>query len=137
MLPHFSNNAEASRGFHDLGRVWIELGKKTSDVALAKAGARLVQEAAAMKKDLFTSMGKSVDRKQNPPYMPAVVGDTPTWGKGRVYSELLHSGVLSEELVRIVKEYAAANGGSTLGLPGGGMRLGGFLNSGHAYGIIQ
>jgi hypothetical protein len=137
MLPHFSNNAEASRGFHDLGQAWIELGKRTSDAALSKTGARLVQEAEAMKKDLFTSMAKSVDRKQNPPYMPAVVGDTPTWGKGRVYSELLHSGVLSEEYVRIIKEYAAANAGRTLGLPGGGMRLGGFLNSGHAYGILQ
>ena len=29
MQPHFSNNAEAARGFHDLGEVWVEMGRET------------------------------------------------------------------------------------------------------------
>lgn len=137
MLPHLSNNAEASRGFRDLGEAWTGMGRKLSDTSLQNEGARLIQEADAMKKDLYVAIEKSIDRTQNPPYMAAVVGDVPTWGKGRVYSELLESGVLTEDQVKTILNYQGAHGGLKLGLPGGGRSVTGFLDFGPPYARLQ
>jgi hypothetical protein len=137
MLPHLSNNAEASRGFRDLGEAWVAMGRKLKDTALEKQGQSLLEESAAMKKDLYTAIERSVDRSQSPPYLPAVVGDTPTWGKGRVYSELMQSGVLTADQVKIILNYFNAHGQLVLGLPGGRNRVGGFLNFGPVYARIQ
>lgn len=137
MLPHLSNNAEAARGFEDLGGAWVAMGRRLPDVSLEKEGHRILDEAQAMKKDLYTAIERSVVRTQNPPYLPAVVGDTPTWGKGRVYSELMQSGVLTTDQVKIILNYFAAHGNLVLGLPGGRNRVGGFLNFGPVYARIQ
>ena len=137
MLPHLSNNAEAARGFYDLGEAWVAMGRKLPDASLEKVGRNLLDEGEAMKKDLYTAIARCVDRSQNPPYLPAVVGDTPTWGKGRVYSELMQSGVLTSDQVKIILDYFGAHGSLVLGLPGGRNRVGGFLNFGPVYARIQ
>jgi hypothetical protein len=137
MLPHFSNNAEAARGFHDLGEVWIEMGRKLPDADLEKRGRDLLEESAAMKKDMAAAMDKSIDRTKAPPYMPAVAGDTPTYGKSRAYMEMLESGQLSEEHVKIIINNLAATGGSMFGLPRFGTHVTGFLDFGAAYARLQ
>ncbi|HWG58042.1 MAG TPA: hypothetical protein VN661_03250 [Candidatus Acidoferrales bacterium] len=137
MQPHFSNNAEAARGFHDLGGAWIEMGRAISDAHLQSEGRAMLAESDAMKKDMETAIAKSIDRTKNPPYMPAVAGDTPTYGKQRVYEEMLESGELTEDQDKIIDDYADANGGSFLGLPRFGDHLGGFLDFGPAYALIQ
>src|SRR6476659_6260820 len=79
MQPHFSNNAEAARGFHDLGEVWVEMGGKLREPHLEKEGRAMLQESAEMKKDMDSAIDRSIDRTQQPPYVPAVAGDTPTY----------------------------------------------------------
>jgi hypothetical protein len=137
MLPHFSNNAEAARGFKDLGQVWKEIGRKISAAEMETEGDRMLRESEAMKEDLFKALEKSIDYSQDPPYMPAVAHDTPTWGEGRVYTELLHSGVLSKELVSIIKTYQSENGQKILGLSGRERSISGFRAFGPAYGLLQ
>src|SRR5580700_5562843 len=137
MQPHFSNNAEAARGFHDLGLVWIEMGRKHSNEALELRGRRMLQESEDMKKDLNVALEKSVDRKQTPAYLPAVAGDVPTYGKQRVYSEMLDSGELTEEQADIIVKNLAANGGSMFGLLRYGVNIDGFLDFGPAYARLQ
>ncbi len=137
MQPHFSNNAEAARGFHDLGSAWIEMGHKLPDAHLVAEGQRLLAESAAMKKDMETAVAKSIDRRQNPPYMPAVAGDHPTYGKERAYAEMLESGELTEEQARIIVDNLAANGESMFGLLRYGANIDGFLDYGPAYARIQ
>ncbi len=137
MLPHFSNNAEAARGFKDLGFAWIELGKNHRDSAMEKRGELLIQESEEMKIDLYKALEKAIDYNQNPPYMPAVAHDTPTWGKGRVYTELMHSGILTKEHIDIIKNYHSENGHQILGLSGSGMSISGFRAFGPAYALIQ
>jgi hypothetical protein len=137
MLPHFSNNAEAARGFKDLGQVWSEIGRKINASEMETEGERMLRESDAMREDLFSALEKSIDYSQDPPYMPAVAHDTPTWGEGRVYTELLHSGILSKELVNIIKTYQSENGQKILGLSGGGRSVSGFRAFGPAYGLIQ
>jgi hypothetical protein len=137
MQPHFSNNAEAARGFHDLGEVWIELGRKNSDEALELRGRGMLQESTDMKKDMDAAIDKSVDRKQTPAYLPAVAGDVPTYGKGRAYSEMLDSGELTAEQADIIVKNLAANGGSMFGLLRYGVNIDGFLDYGPAYARMQ
>ncbi len=137
MQPHFSNNAEAARGFHDLGQVWIEMGHKDGDEKLASQGRGMLQESEDMKKDLNAAMEKSVDRKQSPAYLPAVAGDVPTYGKGRAYSEMLDSGELTAEQADIIVKNLAANGGSMFGLLRYGVNVDGFLDFGAAYARLQ
>lgn len=137
MQPHFSNNAEAARGFTWLGNAWIDMGKRTGDAKLATEGRRMLAESDAMKKDMETAIAKSVDRTQNPPYIPAVAGDHPTYGKERAYSEMLESGELTPEQTRIILDNLAANGQSMFGLLRYGAHLDGFLDYGPAYARIQ
>jgi hypothetical protein len=137
MQPHFSNNAEAARGFHDLGQVWIEMGREHSDEKLELQGRGMLQESEDMKKDLNAAMEKSVDRKQTPAYLPAVAGDVPTYGKGRAYSEMLDSGELTAEQADIIVKNLAANGGSMFGMLRYGMSIDGFLDYGPAYARLQ
>jgi hypothetical protein len=137
MQPHFSNNAEATRGFHDLGQVWIEMGRKHADEALELRGRGMLQESGDMKKDLNAAIEKSVDRKQAPAYLPAVAGDVPTYGKQRAYAEMLDSGELTEDQAGIVVKNLAANGGSMFGLLRSGVNIDGFLDFGPAYTRLQ
>jgi hypothetical protein len=137
MLPHFSNNAEVARGFNDLGEAWISMGKVLSDTQLTSRGEELLREAAAMKSDMEKAIDKSVDQTQSPQYIPAVAGDTPTYGKERVYMELLESGMLTEQHAKMIMDNLAATGHSMFGLPRGGMHLTGFLAYGAAYSRLQ
>jgi hypothetical protein len=133
MQPHFSNNAEAARGFHDLGEVWVEMGGKLRDPHLEKEGRAMLQESLEMKKDMDSAIDRSIDRTQQPPYVPAVAGDTPTYGKGRAYVEMLESAELTERQAKAVMDSNAARGESLFGLPRGGEYYNGFLAFGPAY----
>ncbi|HXJ88308.1 MAG TPA: hypothetical protein VMS18_15915 [Candidatus Binatia bacterium] len=133
MQPHFSNNAEAARGFHDLGEVWVEMGRKLRDATLEKRGCDTLQQAAEMKKDLDSAIERSIDRSKQPPYVPAVAGDTPTYGKERAYAEMLESAELTEKQARLVTDSLAARGESLFGLLRGGPYYNGFLDFGPAY----
>ena len=133
MQPHFSNNAEAARGFHDLGEVWIGMAQKLHDTHLEKEGRTMLQESAEMKKDMDSAIERSIDRTKQPPYVPAVAGDTPTYGKERAYVELLESAELTEKQAKAVTDSLAAKGESLFGLPRGGQYYNGFLAYGPAY----
>jgi hypothetical protein len=137
MQPHFSNNAEAARGFHDLGQVWIEIARRHSDENLELQGRGMLQESEDMKKDLSAAIAKSLDRTQAPAYLPAVAGDAPTYGKGRAYSEMLDSGELTAQQADIIVKNLAANGGSMFGLLRYGVNIDGFLDFGPAYARLQ
>jgi hypothetical protein len=137
MLPHYASNGEAARGFQQLGDAWIEMGAKLKDRQLQDKGRRLRAESEAMKKDMLASIEKSIDRAKNPPYMPAVAGDTPTYGKTRAYMELLESGELPKELDKVLIDNLTANGSFLMGLPRGRDHLTGFLDFGSAYSRIR
>jgi len=137
MEPYFSSNLEGARGFADLGQAWIDMGKKLSDPKLQAEGTRLLQESAAMDKDVETAINKSIDRTQSPAYIPPMPVNGPIYGRGRVYVEMLDSGMLPEAQAKMIMANLAANHGSRFGLPGGGMHLTGFLAFGPAYSRLQ
>lgn len=133
MEPYFSSNLEGARGFADLGHAWIDMGKRLSNPKLQAEGTRLLQESTAMDKDVETAINKSIDRTQNPPYIPPMPVKGPTYGIGRVYAEMLQSGMLPEAQAKMI----LAQNSSRIGLPGRGMHVGGFLNYGAAYSRLQ
>jgi hypothetical protein len=133
MQPHFSNNAEAARGFHDIGEVWVEMGRKLKDAHLEKQGGDTLLESAEMKKDMESSIERSIVNTPQPPYIPAVAGDTPTYGKERAYAEMLESGELTQKQARLLTDSLAARGESLFGLLRGGQYYNGFLDFGPAY----
>jgi len=133
MQPHFSNNAEAARGFHDLGEVWVAMGGKLSDARREKEGRDMLQESAEMRKDMDSAIDRSIDRSKQPSYVPAVAGDTPTYGKERAYAEMLESAELTEMQSRAVTDSLAGRGESLFGLLRGGQYYDGFLDYGPAY----
>jgi hypothetical protein len=137
ILPHFSNSAEVGRGFQDFGRALAEIGRSASDLALESAGNQLLQESRDMRKDLHARIEKSTDRTQDPPYIPAVAGDTPTLWKNRIYAEMLHSGILTKNMVKTIAASQSANGERILGLLRNGKSLSGFVVYGYAYGLLQ
>lgn len=136
-LPHFSNSAHACRGFLDLGRILGEIGRKAKDGRMEEEGKGLVREAEAIKKDLYAGIRASIRADQDPPYLPPVAGGKATYFEGRVYTEMLHSGVLTGDMVKTIFRYQTEKGGRLLGLSGSGGRIGGFLFYGYAYGILQ
>lgn len=163
-VPYFSNSTEAYRGFHDLGKVWVKIGQKVSQSALVDRGNQLLKEASELKKDIKKAIERSILKDTDPPYLPAIAGakksydqeldedaDAPQIWAYRSYVEMLHSGVLSKEIVEMIVRYKARHGGSFLGIPGTTWWpwestrtqstmvkfFWGFIVYGHGYGLIQ
>jgi len=130
MLPFFSNNAAASRGFIDVGRVFIEIGGNTSNTGLVKAGQGMIDEAEEMRKDLYTSMQKSMRTNVEPPALPAVAGDRSRVFAHRVYAELMQSGMLTKEYASAITRFGSDGARRLAG-------RGGFLFYGFGYGILH
>jgi len=127
--PFFSNNAAACRGFQDIGQVFIEIGENTSDAELVKVGRGMIGEAEEMKEDLFTSMRKSMRKNVDPPALPAVAGDTTRVFAGRVYGELMHSGILTKEFASAITRFGSDGGFKLVG-------RGGFRFYATGYGLL-
>ena len=153
MQPYLSNNAEAVRGFRDLGRVWERIGTQSNQPELVAWGRRLVKESEAMNKDLQTAISRSM-LQGDPPVLPAIAGVKepfhiavardpldPQFRSYRAYMEMLYSGMLTREQVGTVVNYRAAHRDTILGVPTAygynTHELVGFLTYGHAYGLIQ
>jgi hypothetical protein len=107
------------------------MGTKSRNAALQAEGRKMLQESEAMKKDMSTAIDKSVDHTKA--YMPAVAGDTPTYGKGRAYVELLESGELTDQQAKLYEASLAESGSLMFGLPRGGNHITGFLDFGSAF----
>jgi hypothetical protein len=130
MLPFFSNNADACRGFQDMGQVFAEIGEKISNADLENEGKKMTAEAEAMKKDLYAGIRKSMRTTVDPPFLPGVAGDKSNVFQGRVHAEMMQSGVLTKEMAAAIARFHADGGRKLVG-------RGGFLFYGFGYGILH
>jgi hypothetical protein len=154
MQPYFSNSAEAARGFRDLGQVWKKIGKKTSNAELTAWGQRLVRESEDLQKDMQTAISRSILQSDGQPVLPSIAGvkepfhvvvprdeTDPQFRSYRAYMEMLHSGLLTKEQVKMVVDYRTNHHDMILGVPTAyGYKTGelaGFLSYGHGFGLIQ
>jgi hypothetical protein len=130
MQPFFSNNADACRGFIDVGQVFVEIGENTSNSELVDVGRGMIEEADEMKKDLYTSMQRSMRTDVDPPALPAVAGDRSRVFAHRVYAELMQSGILTKDYASAITRFGADGERRLAG-------RGGFLFYGFGYGILH
>ena len=67
-------NAEAARGFHDIGEVWIEIGHRLSRQDLVREGRDLLTHAEQWLRDLPVSIARSIVHESVPPLLPSSAG---------------------------------------------------------------
>jgi hypothetical protein len=154
MQPYFSNSTEAARGFRDLGKVWEKIGRQNGNAELTAWGQRLSREAEELQKDIQTSISRSIIQSEGKPVLPSIAGvkepfhvvvprdaTDPQFRSYRAYMEMLFSGSLTKEQVKMVVEYRTAHHDVILGMPTAygysTTELAGFLSYGHGYGLIQ
>ena len=153
MQPYFSNSTEAERGFRDLGKVWEQIGKRSSKQEMVTWGQRLQQESKAIGKDVQNSISRSILKDTQPTCLPAIAGAKepfyvaltrdpldPQVRSYRAFMEMLYSGNLTKEQVEMVVNCRTAHGEMILGIPAAfGYDHGwvGFLTYGHAFGLLQ
>lgn len=154
MQPYFSNSAEAARGFRDLGRVWERIGKQKKNAELIAWGDRLVRESQELQADLQTAISRSILQSDGKSVLPSIAGvkepfdvvvprdeTDPQFRSYRAYMEMLHSGLLTKEQVKMVVDYRTTHHDIILGVPTAyGYNTGelaGFLSYGHGFGLIQ
>ena len=160
--PYLSNYAEAARGIGDLAGVWRRIGRDRTDTELGARGEQLSTAAAGIDQDLQLAIGRSLRTDLEPPWLPTIAGAEVPWPDAvgadvhdpqfrayRANAELLFSGRLSRDQVRMIVDHRAAHRDIVLGMPvaygfGNGpaaennaAELAGFLSYGHAYGLLQ
>jgi len=152
-LPFYSNSTEAIRGFHDIGKVFLNIGKRLGREDLIKEGEELVEQSEELKKDLYKSIEKSMLTDTEPPHLPGVAGAKKPYDKlkpekyrknswvageiSRCYNEMLYSGCLTKNMVKTIIRYQSKHGGRWLGLPGRRGSMDGFTSYEYAYGLLQ
>jgi hypothetical protein len=154
MQPYFSNSAQAVRGFEDFGNAWHVLAQKRDDPDMERFALKLLHEAGALKEDLDVSISRSTLIVAGHAAIPAIPGSPllpdeaiardqwdPQWQYFRVYMEMLESGILTDEQVRLVQGYLQLHHGLVLGLPAsfdrGQYQSYGFLSTGYANALIE
>ena len=155
MQPYFSNSTEAARGFRDLGKVWEKIGKQTGNVALTAWGQRLYRESEELAEGYSNCRfpAPSFNRTANPFSLRSQASknhftllsprdeNDPQFRSYRAYMEMLYSGNLTKEQVKMVVDYRNNHHDVILGMPTAygysTSELAGFLSYGHGYGLIQ
>jgi hypothetical protein len=154
MQPYFSNSTEAARGFRDLGLAWEMIGKKTSNPELIAWGEKLIREAAELRRDIEAAITRSILTIDGEKILPSIAGvkepfhiavprdeSDPQFRSYRAYMEMMYSGSLTKEQVKMIVDYRSSHHDVILGMPTAyGYKTGelaGFLSYGYGYGLIQ
>lgn len=154
MQPYFGNSTAAARGFSDLGKVWMRLGRDDNDAELTRWGNSLVSEAESFERDIQQSIARSLLSNTTPVCLPAIAGVKvpfhlavqrdnldPLHRGYRSYMEMLFSGVLTREQVEMIVRYRSAHRDVILGITTAygynSHKVAGFLSYGHAYRLLQ
>ena len=152
-VPYFGNSTEVARGLRDLGLAW----QKSSDLEQQKWGRGLVEQSKALEKDLQLSIKRSILTQTTPPCIPPIAGgkpfdmalanddNAPEKYADRSYVEMLFSGNITREQVKMILDYRATHNDMILGMPSIISRdfsskskvLDGYILYMHAYGLLQ
>jgi hypothetical protein len=147
--PYLSNSAEAWRGLRDIALSWQRVGQQRDDADMATRGAALAQSASALLVDARRGVERSWLEKDGVTGLPIIAGSSSfyweapyrscpeSYDENRVWSELLHSGVLPKEAVERILANAGARGGTTLGILTNRLHVVGFLVAEAVHGLLQ
>jgi len=124
---YFSGSAWGRRGLHELGSLYVDQGQRRPDAALVEQGRKLLEEAEALRKDLFRAVERSVIRSGDQAFLPPIAGhkepfDTMTqdrlasYTNYRYWLETLSARCLAPEHERMMLDFRRANGGELLAM---------------------
>ena len=154
MQPYFSNSTEAARGFRDLGRVWVKIGRQTKSPERTAWGLRLIRESEELQADIQNAISRSLLSVDGETILPSIAGvkepfhvvvprdpTDPQYRSYRAYMEMMYSGILTREQVSLIVQYRKNHHDTILAIPTAyGYKTGdlaGFLSYGHGFGLIQ
>jgi hypothetical protein len=154
MQPYFSNSTEAARGFKDIGKVWQAIGEKRKSAELVAWGKKLQLESEELLRDVDNSISRSILKVNDEDILPAIAGvkepfhsavskdkSDPQFRSYRAYMEMMYSGNLTEDQVKMIVSYRSRHHDVILGMPTAyGFNTGilaGFLSYGYGYGLLQ
>ena len=147
--PYFCNSTEAWRAMIDLGRVWAAIGERSDEPELTARGQALVDEASSLRQDVHRAIERSVLSARDMPYLPLIAGskeyhlDAPyrsrpeSFDDNRVWSEMMHSGMIRKETIDTILNYQSTHNGTTLGIFTNRRSVVAFQCYGEAYGLLQ
>ncbi len=154
MQPYFSTSAEASRGFIELGQVWMRIGSQRHDAGLAQWGRYLRDQGTALQRDLQVAIRRSLLHVGGETVLPTIAGarepfhvavardpTDPQYRAYRANMEMLYSGLLTPQEANLVIDYRERHHDIVLGMPTAygydTGELAGFLSYGQGYGLLQ
>jgi len=149
--PYWANSAFTVRGWREIASVWPAMGGSAADAA------DWLRRADQLQKRLEQALRANIRRDLQPPYVGPLPGVTETFrealshGKDteqgwphRVYAELLHAGVLPDDLQALVIDCLRGHGGTTLGIVANVSRpnpdhrdILGFISYGYAEALLR
>lgn len=149
--PYWANSAFAIRGWREIAAVWPAMGGSAADAA------DWTRRADRLQTRLEQALRANIRRDLQPPYVGPLPGVTETFrealsrGKDteqgwphRVYAELLHAGVLPDDLQALVIDCLRGHGGTTLGIVANVSRpnpdhrdILGFISYGYAEALLR
>jgi hypothetical protein len=147
--PYLSNSAEAWRGLRDIANSWQRVAERRDDKEMLERGASLGQNAATLFQDARRGVERSWLEKDGVFGLPIIAGSSSfyweapyrsrpeSYDENRVWSELLHSGILPKEAVERILDIAGARGGTTLGIFTNRLHVVGFLVAEAVHGLLQ
>ena len=147
--PYLSNTAEAWRGLRDIAVSWERAGEMCGDAEMTERGKALGQLAPSLFDDARRGVERSWVEKDGVTGLPIIAGSNTfyweapyrscpeSYDENRVWSELLHSGVLPKATVEKILAIASERGGSTLGIFTNRQLVVGFLVAEAVQGLLQ
>jgi hypothetical protein len=123
---NYAHDACCWLGLGEVGKMMLETGRKKSARAMSAYGKELVDFAESYKRDIITSIKKSINSDGNPIFVPIYPGDNkpfPSMTSGALanysnylyYPSLLYANIFSADISSAVIEFREKRGGAVLG----------------------
>jgi len=144
---YFSGSVWCWRGLLELGRLYVEIGKRQNNAALARRGEELLAECKSLKADILRSVERSIVSSDGKPFLPPIAGfkkpfatmtqdRLASYTNYRYWPEALSACCLGPQNERAILDYRLARGGELLALT----RFAGHLDDWpywhHAYAVL-
>jgi len=124
---YFSGSAWCWRGFVELGGLMMEVGRRRRDAELQRRGQQLLEEAEALRGDVFRALERSVITSGEQQFLPPIAGHKEafqtmtqdrlaSYTNYRYWPETLSARCLPPEYERMILDYRTSYGGELLAM---------------------
>lgn len=124
---NYANDACCWLGLREIGKIFVEMGTQQSMAKILKEGRRLLNISEKYKKDIISSLKKSINYDSRPSFIPMYPGnnkpfptfatndDLTTYCNYGFYNHLLYADLFDAEIASAIVEFRKKRGGEILG----------------------